>query len=241
LDILSVGASLSQLLPAINGIAKRFAEKRELRERLAGVLSPTLKGLQSSMDDLRENGRKLTGVVRRAGIPLGRSDSTKLCLAWADTCDAIVKVINGLHELGMAAKEVTKYETFMERLKTTDNAAYELLRLLDRSCMDGVLDAREFPTYIKLYGPRRRKARKLEKEAKKATGEAAPLIKKARAVKFTQRLDRRVQQRVNKSLGSLAKTKVLLRPVSRETAAEMAELAPEWIRPLLEFAKQAAQ
>ena len=122
-------------------------------------------------------------------------------------------------------------------MKATDSAAYELLRLLARSVQDGMMDVREFPTFVKLYGPRGRDARKLRKEAEKKAGEVGPILKKARSVKLAGRLNRRVERRLRKSVDGLKRAKDLLRGLGGETVGGLRQMAPEWAVPLTELVR----
>ena len=126
----------------------------------------------------------------------------------------------------------------MEGLRTTDPPVFEMLRLLERSYKDGVLDLEEFPTFMKLYGLKRSRQRGLTKTSEAAAREARPLVKKAKAVRIGKRLERNVSRRLLKSIRHLQKVNVLVRKVDPETAARMYDAAPDWLQPLVVLAKE---
>ena len=234
LDLLRAAAALAQLL----SIVKRLAARRDLRGRLAEVLLPILRDLRKSMEELDANGQRLKENLGRVPTPLNRKDSNELVIAWAAAVDATAGVIEQVHRLGRAANGVAAFKTFMERLKTADPGACELLRLLDRGYKDGVLDLREVPTFAKLFGPKGRRARNLRSVAEKAVKEATPLVEKARAVRVGRRLDRQVVQRVVKSIRHLARVQRLVRKIDPETARTLDEVSPDWVQPLVALGKR---
>jgi len=126
----------------------------------------------------------------------------------------------------------------MERLKTADSGAYELLRLLERSYKDGVLDLREIPTFAKLYGPKGRRAGKLRSAAEKAVKEATPLVEKAQTIRIRRQLDRRVVHRLVKSVRHLETVKRKVRKIDPGTAKRMNEMSPDWVQPLIALGKR---
>jgi len=234
LDILRVAATVAQLLPFI----KRLVKRRELRERLGEDLRPILQELEHSMEELNDNGKKLTGTLNRAKTPLNRKDANELGLSWADTVDVAVEVVEGVHKLAREARKVAAFETFMDDLRKNDPAVFEMVKLLERSYQDGVLDVKEFPTFVKLYGPKRGRQRGLRKAAEAAAKEATPLVKKATTVRIGKRLERDVSHRVLKSIRRLRRVNTLVRKVDPETAARMYEVAPDWVQPLVALAKE---
>ncbi len=234
LDLLRIAAALTQLLPLI----KRLAVRTDARERLGAILLPLLEDVEKSMEGLHNNGRKLAEILKRIQMPLGRRDATELSLAWADTVDFAVKVVEQVNRLARETGKLVAFETFTERLKTADPAVYELVKLLDRGYKDGVLDVKEVPTFVKLYGPKGRQARKLKKAAGKAVDEATPLVNKAKAVRIGKRLPRDVQSRLLKSFRRLKTISRLVRKVDAETAERMNEVAPDWAQPLVSLGKK---
>jgi len=234
LDLLRVAATLTQLLPFI----RRLVKRKEVRERLGEVLLPILRELEHSMVELNDNGKRLTGTLDRAALPLNRKDANELGFAWADTVDGAVKVIEGVHKLAREARKVAAFETFMNDLRTTDPPVFEMLKLLERSYQGGLLNVEEFPTFVKLYGPKRRRQSGLKRATEAAVKEATPLVKKAKAVRIGKRLDRAVAHRLLKSIRRLRRVNALARKVDSETAARMYEVAPDWVQPLVALAKE---
>ena len=234
LDLLRVAATVAQFLPFI----KRLVKRREMRERLMEDLLPTLRELERSMEGLVENGRKLTGTLNRAKMPLHRKDANELALTWADTADAAVEVIERVHRLAREARKIAAFETFMEDLRTTDPPVFEMLKLLERSYQGGLLDVGEFPTFVRLYGPKRGRQRTLKKAVETAAVEATPLVKKAKAVRIGKRLEREVSRRLLKSVRRLRTASASLRKLDSETAARMYDATPDWVQPLVALAKE---
>jgi len=96
-DVIAIGTAFSQL----RSVIRRIADRRDVRGRLADILVPPVRELRKSMDELTEDGQGLMQMLNRAQMPLGRSDSNELCLACANTFDATVKVVEGIHRLAM--------------------------------------------------------------------------------------------------------------------------------------------
>jgi len=233
-DLLGIAAALAQLLPFV----KRLAHRADVRARLGAVWLPLVEDLEESMEGLHNSGRLLMGILKRTQLPVGRKEANELSLAWATTVDFAVKVVEQLSGFARETGKLVAFETFMERLKTADAADYELVKLLERSYKDGVLDVKEIPTFVKLYGSKGKQGRRLKRVAAEAVEEATPLVKKAKAVRIGKRLSRDVKGRLLKSFLRLKKVETLVRRVDAETAARMYEVAPDWAQPLIGLGKK---
>lgn len=238
LGLLGAGGALARLLPFIKGLRER-ADRKEVKGRLRSRLLPTLRKLQGCMEDLNAGGQEFMGLLTKAQVPIaGRKISNELRLEWANIADGAVEVVKGVQGLAGLAEGIVAFETFMERLKRADPGLYELLKLLQRSYDNGALDLTDFPTFLALYGPKKREGRKLKREVEQAVGEAAPLVEKAGALRLSKPFNRHTEQRVIRSFRRLAELRGSLRGFEHATPEELADSAPEWMQPLRQFTQQ---
>lgn len=235
LDLLKLAAAFTRLEPVL----KRLAKRKELRGRLGDLFAPPLEQLDDTLDSLSRVGETVKDILNRADPTLGRKDTIGLWLALADIIDAEASLIEGFRDLAKQAKSVTSFETFMGALREADEPSYELIKLLDRSYREGILDVREYPAFIKLYGPKGRAAKKFQREAKEAAEAATPLVKKAKSVRAKAVRSREVETRLRKTARHLRKVQGLVRSLDRKEATSMVDLSPDWIEPLLVLAKEA--
>ncbi len=235
LDLLKLAAAFTRLEPTL----KRLAKRKELRGRLRDLLMPVLTQLDEQLDGVTRSGETMKTILAQANPTLSRNDTIQLWLVLADIMDTEASLIEGARELAKRAKSVMSFETFMNALKESDEAGYELIRLFDRSYRDGILDVREYPAFATLYGPKGRAAKKFEREVKEAVVTATPMVKKAKSVRARAVHSRQVETRLRRTARHLRKVQGIVRSLDREEAKTMEDLSPDWIEPLLVLAKEA--
>jgi hypothetical protein len=232
--------AIAGLFAKLKEVLTKESQREENRERLRAAIR-VLDTLETSLKQGEEIGKSIGKLIEEAKDPPTRNDSERLYSKLADFFDHLRSFHELYIELCRESKVISQFE-FIDRLHKTDPEISEMVVFLGKCYDNGKVDVRDLPTFISLYGPRRKNYHKISNLIDEKLKEHDSVLVKTKRIAPKLLLPTRATQRqLMRSLIALAKQKDTFVKLDNKVADQLLEQSPDWMSSLSELMKDAKE